>query len=50
MKSRFYDVVVVGRGLGGLVAASLLARRDFSVLVVGGRERPATYALGEHAL
>ncbi len=50
MKSRFYDVVVVGRGLGGLVAAALLARRDFSVLIVGGRERPAAYSLGEHQL
>lgn len=43
MQDRFFDVVVVGRSLGALVAAALLARRDFTVLVVGQGRRPATY-------
>ena len=41
---RFYDVVVIGRSLGTLVAATLLARRDFSVLLVGNGQRPSSYA------
>ena len=35
MTDRYYDVIVVGRSLGALVAAALLARRDFTVLVIG---------------
>lgn len=50
MKGRHYDVIVLGRSLGALVAAALLARRDFSVLVLGQGSRPATYHLGERAL
>jgi phytoene dehydrogenase-like protein len=41
--SRFYDVVVLGRSLGSLAAAALLARRDFRVLLLGQGERPQTY-------
>lgn len=44
MTSRFYDVVVLGRSLGALTAAALLARRDFRVLLVGQGERPQTYS------
>ncbi len=41
MPTKYYDVVVIGRSLGALVAAALLARRDFTVLVVGqGRAAP----------
>jgi phytoene dehydrogenase-like protein len=29
-----YDVVVVGAGLGGMTAASLLAKRGLSVLMI----------------
>lgn len=50
MTLRYYDVVVLGRGLGALVAAALLARRDFTVLVVGQEQRGATYRLGERVL
>lgn len=35
MSSRHYDVVVLGRSLGALGAAALLARRDFRVLLLG---------------
>lgn len=41
--TRYYDVVVLGRSLGALTAAALLARRDFQVLVLGQGQRPASY-------
>ena len=43
MTSRHYDVVVLGRSIGALSAAALLARRDFRVLVIGQGQRPASY-------
>jgi len=43
---RYYDVIVIGRSLGALVAAALLARRDFTVLVVGQQRRTADYSYG----
>jgi phytoene dehydrogenase-like protein len=42
--SRHFDVVVLGRSLGSLVAAALLARRDLRVLLLGQGERAPTYA------
>lgn len=44
MTLRHFDVVVIGRSLGCLSAAALLARRDFRVLVLGQGELPASYA------
>jgi hypothetical protein len=41
--SRHYDVVVLGRSLGALTAAALLARRDFRVLLLGQGQRPPSY-------
>lgn len=41
----FYDVVVVGGRLGAIVAASLLAKRGFRVLVIGQDNLDATYEL-----
>jgi hypothetical protein len=41
--SRHFDVVVLGRSLGALVAAALLARRDLRVLLLGQGERAPTY-------
>ena len=43
MNKRHFDVVVLGRSLGALATAALLARRDFSVLVLGQERRPASY-------
>ena len=40
MTLRHFDVVVIGRSLGCLSAAALLARRDFRVLVLGQGELP----------
>src|SRR5262245_59211111 len=50
MTNKHYDVVVLGRSIGALTAAALLARRDFRVLVVGQGERGATYQLGDRTL
>ena len=41
--SKHFDVIVLGRSIGALSAAALLARRGFTVLVVGHGERPPTY-------
>jgi phytoene dehydrogenase-like protein len=43
MTSRHYDVIVLGKSLGALVTAALLARRDFQVLVISQRQQPASY-------
>jgi phytoene dehydrogenase-like protein len=48
--SRHYDVVVLGRSIGALVTAALLARRDFTVLLVGQDERPSGYRFDKYAL
>ncbi|HEX3777578.1 MAG TPA: phytoene dehydrogenase [Polyangiaceae bacterium] len=50
MTSRHYDVVVLGRSLGALSAAALLARRDFRVLLLGQGQRAQTYRFEEHVL
>ena len=50
MIHRHYDVIVIGRSIGALTAAALLARRDFTVMVVGHGERPPTYRVGERSL
>lgn len=35
-----YDVIVVGTGLGGMTAASLLAKRGLSVLLIDQQNKP----------
>src|SRR5687768_6890526 len=50
MSSRHYDVVVLGRTLGALTAATLLARREFRVLLLGQNDRAPTYAFDRHRL
>jgi len=40
---RHYDIVVLGRSIGALATAALLARRDFTVLVLGHGGRPPGY-------
>ena len=35
-----YDVIVVGAGLGGMAAASLLAKRGLSVLMIDQQDKP----------
>lgn len=41
-----YDVIVIGSGIGGLTAGSLLARAGKSVLVLESHDRPGGYAHG----
>jgi hypothetical protein len=50
VSSRFYDAVVLGRSLGALTTAALLARRDFRVLVLGQGARPPTYRFEQRPL
>lgn len=47
---KHYDVIVLGRSIGALVAAALLARRDFTVLVLGHGSPPPSYTLLGHTL
>lgn len=50
MTSRHYDVVVLGRSLGALAAAAVLARRDFRVLLLGQGQHGQSYRFEEHVL
>jgi hypothetical protein len=42
---KHYDVIVLGRSIGALTAAALLARRDFTVLVLGNGALAPTYTV-----
>lgn len=50
MTARHYDVVVLGRSIGALAAAALLARREFRVLVLGQGQAGFTYPVEGHPL
>lgn len=47
---KHYDVIVLGRSIGALVAAALLARRDFTVLLLGQGSPPPLYNVAGHML
>ncbi len=50
MTSRHYDVIVLGRSLGALTCAAMLARRDFRVLVLGQGQRSQLYRYDQRVL
>ena len=50
MTAKYFDVIVLGRSIGALMTAALLARRDFTVLVLGQGAKPAGYKLKNHTL
>lgn len=50
MTSRHYDVIVLGRSLGALTCAAVLARRDFRVLVLGQGQRGQLYRYDQRVL
>ena len=50
MTTKHFDVIVLGRSIGALTAAALLARRDFTVLVLGQGERAPAYRLDKRTL
>ena len=50
MTSRHYDVIVLGRSLGALTCAAVLARRDFRVLVLGQGQRSQLYRYDQRVL
>lgn len=39
MKNIYYDVVIIGSGLGGLTTATLLSQKGFKILIVESRKR-----------
>lgn len=50
MSSRHFDAIVLGRSLGALTAAALLARGDLRVLLLGQGQRPPGYQFERFAL
>ncbi len=50
MKARHYDVIVLGRSIGALFAAALLARREQRVLLLGQGTPPAGYRVLDRPL
>jgi len=48
--SRHYDVIVLGRSLGALSCAAVLARRDFRVLVLGQGQKSQLYRYDQRVL
>ncbi len=47
MSTSYYDIVVVGTDLAGLVFAAQAARSGYRTLVLGHEGRPGTYPVGE---
>jgi len=39
MKIEIYDMIIIGSGLGGLAAATLLSQKGFKILIVESKDR-----------
>ncbi|HXS16495.1 MAG TPA: phytoene dehydrogenase, partial [Polyangiaceae bacterium] len=50
MPARHYDVIVLGRSIGALLTAALLARRELRVLVLGQGQPAPVYRVEGHTL
>lgn len=50
MDTNFYDVVICGAELGGMIAGALLARRGFRILLLGHDGDPPGFEAGGHVL
>jgi phytoene dehydrogenase-like protein len=50
MAARHYDVVILGRSIGALLAAALLSRRELRVLVLGQGQGDPHYRVEGHTL
>ena len=50
MTSRHYDVIVLGRSLGALACAAVLARRDFRVLLLGQGQKGQLYRYDQRVM
>lgn len=50
MSARHYDVILLGRSIGTLVTAALLARREFRVLVLGQDQRAPRYQIEQYSV
>jgi len=50
VSARHYDVVFLGRSIGTLLTAALLARRELRVLVLGQGQRSPLYQVEQHTL
>jgi phytoene dehydrogenase-like protein len=48
--NRHYDVIVLGRSLGALACAAILARRDFRVLLLGQGQKSQLYRYDQRVL
>lgn len=50
MPARHYDVILLGRSIGSLLTAALLARRELRVLVLGQGQFAPLYKIEKHTL
>lgn len=50
MTTRHYDVIILGRSIGALLTAALLARRELRVLLLGHGQQAPFYKVEEHLM
>lgn len=50
MPARHYDVIILGRGIGALLSAAILSRRELRVLLLGQGQLGSRYSVDDHQL